>query len=412
MVGLILWLAWFIPRSAGWRSTVSNFAYEHPVFVVALIISLVVPFFWLLLWKLPQWQVAAVPEVKDRIDLESKSRQTMAQILGGAALLMGLYFTSQTLWMTQEGQITERFTKAITHLGDRERLTVRLGGIYALERIARDSVKDHWQIMEVLTAYVRENSPRGEEPAPQKPVEMQNVPFRGQVQVPSQGSSDPPIESIPPSAPINLIGILAVERPSRKLATDIQAALTVLVRRRWSFGQGEYQRLNLSQTDLRAADLMGANLRGADLGQADLREARFREADVSEALLDNARLAHANFVFANLRKALITEANCEKTEFGGADLTEAQLYKADLREARLFETTLIRTDLRRVNLRGAFLGSANLTGAQLWQADLRGASLVQTLGLTREQVESAVTDKTTVLPDHLKTQTNPVGPFP
>ncbi len=38
-------------------------------------------------------------------------------------------------------------------------LEVRLGGIYALERIARDSPKDHWTIMEVLTAYVRENSP-------------------------------------------------------------------------------------------------------------------------------------------------------------------------------------------------------------------------------------------------------------
>jgi hypothetical protein len=35
--------------------------------------------------------------MKDRIDLESKSRQTLAQILGGAALLVGLYFTSQTL---------------------------------------------------------------------------------------------------------------------------------------------------------------------------------------------------------------------------------------------------------------------------------------------------------------------------
>jgi hypothetical protein len=113
----MLWLAWFIPRSVEWRSTISRFVHENPVFIIVLIISLLIPLFWLLLWKLPQWQVAAVSEMKDRIDLESKSRQTLAQILGGAALLVGLYFTSQTLRTTQEGQITDRFTKAIDQLG-------------------------------------------------------------------------------------------------------------------------------------------------------------------------------------------------------------------------------------------------------------------------------------------------------
>src|SRR4030095_3240581 len=79
------------------------------------------------------------------------------QILGGAALLVGLYFTSQTLRTTQEGQITDRFTKAITQLGDTS-LAVRLGGIYAFERITKDSPPDHWSVMEVLTAFVREYS--------------------------------------------------------------------------------------------------------------------------------------------------------------------------------------------------------------------------------------------------------------
>jgi hypothetical protein len=56
------------------------------------------------------------------------------------------------------GQITERFTKAIEQLGEEDedgepRLEIRLGGIYALERIARDSVQDYGQIMEILTAY-------------------------------------------------------------------------------------------------------------------------------------------------------------------------------------------------------------------------------------------------------------------
>lgn len=38
-------------------------------------------------------------------------------------------------------------------------LEVRIGAIYSLERIAQDSLRDHIQIMEILCAYVRENSP-------------------------------------------------------------------------------------------------------------------------------------------------------------------------------------------------------------------------------------------------------------
>ena len=58
----------------------------------------------------------------------------------------------------EQGHITDRFTKAIEQLGSKE-MAVRLGAIYALERISRDSPEDHWTIMEVLTAYVRDNAP-------------------------------------------------------------------------------------------------------------------------------------------------------------------------------------------------------------------------------------------------------------
>src|SRR5918994_5532670 len=89
---------------------------------------------------------------------------TLAHILGGTALLSGLYFTWRTLQVNREGQITERFTRAIEQLGathdDKSKnLELRLGGIYALERIARESKEDHWSIMEVLTAYVRQHAP-------------------------------------------------------------------------------------------------------------------------------------------------------------------------------------------------------------------------------------------------------------
>src|SRR5882672_10600010 len=126
--GLVLWLTWHITDwFPGWYATASRVFTEHLLFVVVLSISLGCLLFWFLLWKLPQRQVTSVFSVKDRLDLETKARQTMAQIIGGAVLLGGLYFTAQTLRVsqetlqinqktlqtTQEGQITDRFTKAI-----------------------------------------------------------------------------------------------------------------------------------------------------------------------------------------------------------------------------------------------------------------------------------------------------------
>ena len=53
--------------------------------------------------------------------------------------------------------MTDRYTKAIEQLGS-DKLDVRIGGIYALERIARDSARDHPTVIEVLAAFVREHS--------------------------------------------------------------------------------------------------------------------------------------------------------------------------------------------------------------------------------------------------------------
>ena len=64
--------------------------------------------------------------------------------------------------------MTDRYTKAVEQLGS-DKLDVRIGGIYALERIARDSARDHPAVMEVLTAFIREHS-REPWPLPEVPT--------------------------------------------------------------------------------------------------------------------------------------------------------------------------------------------------------------------------------------------------
>jgi hypothetical protein len=54
--------------------------------------------------------------LKDFHQARNSIRQTFAQVLGGTALLIGLYFTAKTLHTSQEGQLTDRFTKAVNQL--------------------------------------------------------------------------------------------------------------------------------------------------------------------------------------------------------------------------------------------------------------------------------------------------------
>src|SRR5215204_1260417 len=119
------------------------------------------------LWFVPQLQgeyfSRKVP-AEERPALVNEYRRTWAQIIGGFALLLGLYFTWRRVEISQEQQVTERFTRSIDQLGatddkGKKTLEIRLGGIYALERIARDSKRDHWPIMETSTTYVREHAP-------------------------------------------------------------------------------------------------------------------------------------------------------------------------------------------------------------------------------------------------------------
>ncbi len=235
---------------------------------------LTVVLFLLAVSLIPRWQVPSDSGLtpKDRFDIENDARVTVAQIGGGLALLVALYFTwrrvgaaEKGVRLAEQGQITERFTRAIEQLGSSE-LAIRLGGIYALERIARDSERDHWPIMEVLTSFVRQKAPWSEEAAM---YEDENTPL-----------------------------------PSTR--ADVQAVLTVIGRRERSAARESGRVLDLRWCDLRGADLTGAHLEGASLesahlewaylGEAHLRGANLYGAELARTHLEGADLSHANLL--------------------------------------------------------------------------------------------------------------------
>jgi hypothetical protein len=111
--------------------------------------------------ELDQSQVTGKDRIQlksERLKLQNDARTTLLQGFGGAVVLIGVWFTYRQLHTAREGQITERFTRAVDQLGSLA-VDVRIGGIYALERIARDSAIDRAATADVLAAYVRTHSP-------------------------------------------------------------------------------------------------------------------------------------------------------------------------------------------------------------------------------------------------------------
>ena len=285
--------------------------------------------------------------------------------------------TARTFQVTERGHVTDRYSKAIEQLGE-DSLDVRLGGIYALEQITRDSARakeDQTTIVEVLSAFVRVHS---------DPVYQ----FKAAKPRPEH-----------PSTEAELVALAAdyVAR-SPKPPVDVQAAVTVLGRLRVldMVSRGDLTEATLRhvtlhtdltgatliRADLTGADLTGATLIRADLSEADLTGADLTGADLTGVHLTGAHLHNANLTRAHLRDADLTGATLIRADLTSADLTGATLIRADLTGARLGRVKLdgakfSGVKLTRADLTGKNLSGADLTGADLGEADLTGTDLTR-----------------------------------
>ena len=123
----------------------------------------------LVVWSLPSL-LTRYPRVDAaaRHTAITATRTGLAGILAVMGAGVGLAYTARTYRLSREGHITDRYTKAVEQLGS-DKIEVRLGGIYALERLMRDSSTDQPTIVEVLAAYIRRHAPRTT-PAPVAPA--------------------------------------------------------------------------------------------------------------------------------------------------------------------------------------------------------------------------------------------------
>ena len=320
-----------------------------------------------LLEHLPQEAASQIHgDPPKRLEAFNSARVTGAQIFLGIGIFAGLVLTYRRMRAVEsqaatairqaksaeDGQITERFTRAIDQLGTTggDKVAIRLGGIYALERILRDSDADALTVQEVLAAFVREVLDRRQEEWDEQ------------------------------AGPIYLAGLLATD-------TDLKAALSVLGRNPLPRHRPDLREVKLADRYLRglelnSLDLLGANLTCTDLNNAkltntNLANANLRGADLTDADLTGASLTSANLTSADLTGANLTGANLTGADITGADLTGADLTGANLADIDFTDTDLFDTDFTGADLTGADLTGANLTGASLTGAHLQRANLTE-----------------------------------
>jgi len=131
---------------------------EIAVIPILLIGSLVLVGF--VSWQSVEWYRAAstLSDLSEHIKSKNEIMRTLAQVLGGAFVLTGLYFTAKNVFVSRQAQITDRFGDALEKLSEKENILKRIGGIHALESIAKDSPRDYWRIMEIFAGFIRLNT--------------------------------------------------------------------------------------------------------------------------------------------------------------------------------------------------------------------------------------------------------------
>ena len=226
---------------------------------------------------------------------------------------------------------------------------LRLGAIYALEKLAHDYEPLHWPIMEILCSYVRKNG------GPRKP----------------------------PSDKIRAFWECGAEL---KPYADVQAALTVIGRR--SEKRRELEQKN--QHNRSASFAFRLDLRECHLAGVNLSELHLERADFSGSCLEGAILANTHF-----EGAFFSDTHFEGTFFFDTYVDGAVFRDTYLQGARFIRTDFAHAICLGMHLEGADLFYAHDVTREMLENSYGDETTKLPEGLTRPENErwGSPTDK-------------------
>ena len=226
------------------------------------------------------------------VESGSTTIRNLGLLFAGVAALVFAYWRSKVADrqanLAQQTLLNERYQRGAEMLGNKS-LSVRIGGIYALEDLAREFPElYHVKVMRVFCSFAR---------YPHK--------------------EDNRNECMPEDDATRKGKI-------RRIPADVEAVMHAI-------GQRGCERILLEQNQRpRVLYLRNANLANLQIEDADLSGAWLTRADLSHAVFPRVNLSDARLRKADLSHARLREANLSGAKLWGTNLSRARLHGADL----------------------------------------------------------------------------------
>lgn len=302
--------------------------------------------------ELAVWLLSAAPAHPDPGSTAwiGLARAALSLVVGAAAAV-GVWLALRqrsadvravnTMKLTIERRVNEIIAEAGDQLGS-DAASIRLTGLYALERLAQTYPGHRQVVVNALCAYLQ---------APWTPP--------GGVPVARSDGAGEGLEIVHDSAAEDGVQPKKCPQPPEDQMQEHRVRRTaqgILLRhlakeapppQRWE-SMIDLSGAYLGGASLYEADLRVAVLAGADLTNADLHDTDLRRADLRRVNLTKADLMHACLTGANLEQASLQMADLAWADLNGARLSCTNLTGADLRGANLAAADLVEADLSAV----------------------------------------------------------------
>ena len=270
------------------------------------------------------WSLANFWDWLQRIDAGA-GESNSTTIRNGGLIVVTIIALPLAIWRStvahlqantaQRGLLNERYQKGTEMLGS-PLLSVRLGGVYALQSLAEEHPEQyHIQIMRLFCAFVRH---------PTKSTEDRDDSTKIIPVMDTQEESNSETE------------------PKGCTREDVQAIMDAIGSRDGT--RIAIERKNKFTLNLKAAELSGANLSEANL--SGMNRPVYMTADLSDANLSGVDLSAANLSFtdltgADLSGAILMGANLSNTYLSNTNLSGADLFCDGRGEHVTFESPVI-----------------------------------------------------------------------
>jgi len=328
-------------------------------------------------------------------------------MIGGLAGLILAAQRTKTAQRTAEnaeqGQITDRFSKAVELLSS-ENVTTRVGGIYALKRIAEDSAsRDHEPAMNTIASFIQSASPYQQTiehnndianriangidtidwkaiRAPDVFAALETLSRRTEKQVKYECQADYAVEI----GECNLsyfdltkikVTKVSIEGCNLKGSILDGAEFNGVFADGVNFSSGRIHGFLSNRSQFNGADLNNIELFDSYIENSCFDHSAFRGSHLNGATFNTCEMQCSDFSFTTIEESEFKNSQMSATAFSGSDITKLTLTSTNLQDSDFAGATVIQSDFSNSTFSNANLSHAVFSNCNFYACIFDGCSI-------------------------------------